>query len=430
MAINGINSYGRMGYYDYQSSINNVRLAQALSRNQRYSKSPVSQISPVKGPLKDSMNFMKTYNSTMSNLMSAANTLRGGNSSSVMNDLTVTSSNEAVATATEKLNVRNAKDITLDVTQLAQAQTNVSAGVKATDAATEDMNFSVGNGIKSVNVNVSAVNEDGSSKTNAQMLREAADQINSGSANVKASIVEKDGTATLKLTGTYTGAANGFQVSGDLGAAKGLDAVQTEAANSIYSVTTNGKTTKYESYSNEISVDSTRIGVSLKSVGKTTISAGVDVNKTVSAVEDLVKAYNSSLKLLNDNYDRGTGVDNQLRNLVRGLGSDKSLEQLGITVNKDATLKLDKDVLAKNLKEQPSLTRDLISGTGGIANTAFNKASSAMAVNSSTLINNDIESAQAEAMNSSYHAFNMYSRNGAYALNNYCALGMMMNYLV
>ena len=93
-------------------------------------------------------------------------------------------------------------------------------------------------------------------------------------------------------------------------------------------------------------------------------------------------------------------------------------------------MKLDKDVLAKNLKEQPSLTRDLISGTGGIANTAFNKASSAMAVNSSTLINNDIESAQAEAMNSSYHAFNMYSRNGAYALNNYCALGMMMNYLV
>lgn len=79
------------------------------------------------------------------------------------------------------------------------------------------MNFSVGNGIKSVNVNVSAVNKDGSSKTNAQMLREARDQINSGSANVKASVVEKDGMTTLELTGTYTGAANSFEVSGDLG---------------------------------------------------------------------------------------------------------------------------------------------------------------------------------------------------------------------
>lgn len=283
----------------------------------------------------------------MSNLMSAANTLRGGNSSSVMNDLTVTSSNEAVATAKEKLTARNVKEMTLDVTRLAQAQTNVSAGVKGSDAAVEDMNFSVGNGIKSVNVNVSAVNKDGSSKTNAQMLREATDQINSGSANVKASVVEKDGMTTLELTGTYTGGANSFEVSGDLGGAKGLDAVQKEAANSIYSVTANGKTTTYESYSNDVSVDSTRIGVTLKSTGKTTIRADVDVDKTVSAVEDLVNAYNSSLKVLNDNYERGTGVDRQLRNLVLGLGSEKSLEKLGITVNKDATLKFDKDVLKK-----------------------------------------------------------------------------------
>lgn len=117
--------------------------------------------------------------------------------------------------------------------------------------------------------------------------------------------------------------------------------------NSIYSVTANGKTTTYESYSNDVSVDSTRIGVTLKSTGKTTIRADVDVDKTVSAVEDLVNAYNSSLKVLNDNYERGTGVDRQLRNLVLGLGSEKSLEKLGITVNKDATLKFDKDVLKK-----------------------------------------------------------------------------------
>lgn len=429
MAINGINSYG-MGYYNYQSSISNIRLAQALSKNQRYMRSAASQVSPVKGPLKESMNFMKTYNTSMSNLMSAANTLRGGNSTSVMNSMAVTSSNEDVASATAKLSVKDAKELTLDVTQLAQAQTNASAGVKASDVATEDMNFSVGNGIKSVNVNVSAVKEDGSSKTNAEMLKEAADQINKGDANVKASVVEKDGTATLKLTGTYTGAANTFEVSGQLGAAKGLDAVETKAANSIYSVTMNGKTTTHESYSNDISVDSTRIGINLKGVGKTTIRADVDADKTASAVGDLVKAYNSSLKLLNDNYERGTGVDRQLRNLVMGLGSDKSLEKLGITVNKDATLNFDKDVLKKNMKENPSLTKDLISGLGGIANTAYNKASSGLAINSSTLINNDIESAQAEAMNSSYHAFNMYSRNGAYALNNYSALGMMMNYLV
>lgn len=429
MAINGINSYG-MGYYDYQSSINNIRLAQALSKNQRYARSSVSAVSPVKGPLKESMNFMKTYNSTMSDLMNAANALKGSNRTSLANDLTVTSSNEDVATASKKLSIRDAKELTVDVTQLAQAQTNVSTGVKASDTAAGDMNFSVGNGVKSVNVSVSAVNEDGSSKTNVQMLREAADQINKGDANVRATIVQKDGKASLELTGTYTGAYNGFQVSGELGAAGGLDTVQTEAADSIYSVTMNGKTTKYESYSNEISVDNTRIGVTLKGVGKTTIRADVDADKTVSAVGNLVDAYNSSLKLLNDNYGRGTGVDRQLRNLVGGIGPEKSLEKLGITVNKDATLKFDKEVLKKNMAKDPSLTKDLISGASGIATRAYGKAVAGMNVKSSTLINNDIESAQAETMNSPYHAFNMYSRNGAHALNNYYALGMMMNYLV
>ena len=422
MAINGINSYG-MGYYNYQSSINNIRLAQALSKNTRYMQSAAS----VNAPLKSSMTFMRQYNSSMSDLMSAANSLKGSNSSGIISNLSVSSSNEAVATATKKFGLSQAKDITLDVTQLAQAQTNVSAGVKGSDAAASDMNFTVGNGIKSVSVNVSALNSDGTSKTNVQMLREAADQINGGSANVRATLVQKDGVASLELTGTYTGAYNGFEVSGELGAAKGLDTVKTEAADSKYSVTIDGKTTKYESYSNDISVDSTRIGVSLKSTGKTTISAGLDFKKTADGISNLVDAYNSSLKLLNDNYDRGTGVDKQLRNLVAGLGSEKSLKELGITVNKDATLKFDKSVLEKNMKKSPSLTRDLISS---VANKAFNKGSAGMRVNSSTLINNDIEAAQADAMSNPYQAFNMYSKTGAYTLNNYYALGMMMNYLV
>ena len=411
MAINGINSYG-MGYYNYQSSINNIRLAQALSKNTRYMQSAASINAPVTGSLKSSMNFMREYNSSMSDLMSAANSLRSSNSSGVMSTLSVSSSNEAVATATKKCGSGQTKDITLDVTQLAQAQTNVSTGVKGSDAATSDMNFTVGNGIKSVDVNVSALNSDGSSKTNAQMLKEAADQINAGSANVRANVVQKDGVASLELTGTYTGAYNGFDVTGELGAAKGLDTVKTEALDSKYSVTIDGKTTQHESYSNDISVDSTRIGVSLKSTGKTTISSGLDFEKTADGISKLVDAYNSSLKLLN---------------LVGGLGSEKSLEKLGITVNKDATLKFDKSVLQKNMKEHPSLTKDLISSA---ANMAYNKGAAGMRVNSSTLINNDIEAAQTDAMNNPYQAFNMYSKTGAYTLNNYYALGMMMNYLV
>lgn len=432
MAINGVNS--RMGYYNYQSSINNFRLSQALSKNQRFMEavSPVSRVSNSyrNSSLTSSMAFIKNYSNSMSDMMSSANALRSVNQSGVMNDLVVSSSDSSVATATEKLPVRNAQQIDVDVKQLAAAQVNVSEGVKASEKAQSDMDFTVGNALNSVNVKVSAANADGTAKTNAQMLKEAADQINSGSSNVKASVVQKDGVASLQLEGKYTGAANSFEVSGNLGAAAGAEAVKTEAANSKYSITTGGKTTQHESYSNDVYADSYRIGIELKGVGKASIKADVDSDKIASALSDLVGSYNSSLKLLNDNYDRGTGVDRQLRNLVAGLGSEESLKQLGITVNKDATLKFDKDVFAKNMKDNPSLTKSLISGPGGIADRAFNKGSSGMNVQSSSLINGDLMGAQADSITNPMNAFGSYSRSGAYAMNNYAAVGMMLNYLV
>lgn len=433
MAINGVNSY--MGYYNYQSSINNFRLSQALANNKRFTQAVSSSYGTSSNSyrntsLTSSMAFVKNYSSSMSDLMGSANALKSTNQRGVMNDYVVSSSDTSVAKAAEKLTVRNAQQMDFDVQQLAAAQVNVSEGVKASDKAESDMDFTVGNAINSVNVKVSAANSDGTAKTNAQMLKEAADQINRGTSNVTASVVQKDGAASLKLEGKYTGEANSFEVSGNLGAAAGADTVKTEAANSKYSVTVNGKTTQHESYSNQVYADSYRIGVELKGVGKTTIKADVDSDKIATALSDLVGSYNSSLKLLNDNYDRGTGVDRQLRNLVAGLGSEQSLKQLGITVNKDATLNFDKDVFAKNMKDNPSLTRSLISGSGGIADRAFSKGSGGMSVNSSSLINNDLMGAQTESITNPLNAFGSYSRSGAYAMNNYAAVGMMLNYLI
>lgn len=433
MAINGVNSY--MGYYNYQSSINNFRLTQALANNPRLNQaaSAVSSMSSRayrNTSLNSSMNFVKSYSGSMSDLMGSANALKSANQSGVMNDMVVTSSNSSVATATENLTVRNAQEMQIDVEQVAKAQMNVSEGVKASAKAESDMNFTVGNAASSVDVKVSALNSDGSSKTNVQMLKEAADQINRGSTNVTASVIQKDGVASLQIEGKYTGASNTFDVSGTLGAAAGADTVATEAANSKYSITKDGKTTQHESYGNDIYMDSTRIGVKIKGVGKTTIKADVDSDKVAGAVEDLVKSYNSSLKLLNDNYDRGSGVDKQLRNLVSGLGSEQSLKQLGITVKKDATLEFDKDTFKKNMDKNPSLTRSIISGPGGIADRAFNKASSGMNMRSSSLIDGDLANSQMESITNPYNAFSSFSRSGAYAMNNYSAVGMMLNYLI
>lgn len=430
MAVNGIYSYG-MNFFNYQSSFNNFRLTQALSTNAKFQSSGLTPSVFNNGSMKSSLSFIKDYSSSMSNLMSAANSLRTSNKSGVMNQLAVSSSDKSVAVASEKFPPRSTKKIQLDVAQVATAQKNTSFGVKSGEAAKSDMNFNIGNSLNAVNVRVSATNANGTAKTNLQMLKDAAEQINRNSKNVTASVIQnKDGTSALSLTGKFTGALSSFSVKGTLGAAEGLDKVEEEAVNAKYSVTTDGKTETYESSSNDISLDFTRIGVELKGTGTTTISAGIDSEKLASSVENLVKSYNSTLKLLNDNYSRGNGVERQLRNFVRGIGTEEAMEKLGITVKKDATLSFDKEVFAENLKKDPKFTMDLISGTNGIANQAFSKAQSAVNSSAGSLINGDLSTAQSEEITNPYNVFSLYSKSGVYNMTNYYATGYMLNYLV
>ena len=429
MWINGINSYGS-GYYNYQAAINNARLVQALSRNPDLNE-VVEKVEPKNSSLSDSFSFVKEYTSSMSSLMQAASELKGASSStSAVNDLTVTSSDTDVATVTERLPVRNYSEYVLDVSQTARAQVNVSDTVTASDTAAEDMDFTVAGSLGTASVQVSSTYDDGTAKTNGTMLREAASQINSQNVGVRASVIEDNGEAYLKLESTHTGEVYGFRAEGQLGAASGADQVQTAALNAEYSVTENGITRNYTSSGNDITIGAGRIGVDLKETGEVTIRSEMDQEKVSSALQDLVSSYNNALKVLNDNYDRGSGVDRQLRSLVRGLGSEQSLAKIGITVNKDATLEFDADVFAESMAREPSLVRDIISGTGGIADTAFNKASGGMNMNSSSLINNDVAEAQYEMMYSPFNVMSMYSRNSAYLHNNFYAVGLMMNYLI
>lgn len=432
MAINGIYSYGSsMNYYNYQAAVNNARLAQALSRNPQLQSAVRPAVSANNSSsLKDSLNFVKEYTSSMSSFMQAAMELKSSNSSGVMNDYAVTSSDTSVAQASERLPVRTQGETTLAVTQLAQAQTNASTAVKASETASSSMDFTVISFSGSARVQVDAAYENGSSKTNVQMLREAARQINDQSIDVRASVVEENGESYLQLESLRTGNLYGFQVSGDLGSAAGADSVQTAGTDAQYSVTSNGTTRDYTSSRNDITLENGRVGVTLNGTGETTIRSDVDPDQVASALENLTERYNNVLTILNDNYGRGSGVDRQLRNFVQGLGSETSLEKLGITVNKDATLNFDADVLAENMKKEPSLVKELITGIGGIANTAFNKSVGGMNMNSSSLINEDIANIQDNYLNNQFQYFGMYSRGNTYLQNNFYAVGLMMNYLI
>lgn len=434
MAVGSVGSY-MSSYLNYASSVNQLRLQQAL-QNYHSTRQAVSPVQRVGSSYKDSsLDFLKDYNTTMTDLMQSANTLRASNTSGAASALTVGSSDSSVAEAEERFSLRSGQDLELTVNQLAKGQMNESTAADAKAKASEGMDFSIvsrnaAGGTSYAYVKVDARKSNGSLRTNREMLEEAASQINSNKyAGVQASVVEKDGKVSLQVTGKKTGEGNTFEVSGNTGAAAGLEETAQKAQNARYTVTQDGRSVNYVSSGNEVSLDMGRIKATLKKEGTTTISQQVDNDKLASAVGDLVKSYNKALEFLGRNTDKGVEVTNQLRNMVRNLSSSQSLEKAGITMNKDGTLSFDREALDKNLKKEPNIVREVISGRNGIAQMAFDRGSSALQVSSSRLLRGEQQrEAQLVADNSSFSFMNSFSKSGAFTMNNYMALGLMMDY--
>lgn len=434
MSVGRISS-SMVSYMNYTSSINQLRLQQAL-QNYHSNRQAVSPVQRVNSSYKDSsLNFLKSYNTTMSDLMQSANTLRESNSSGAANALKLGSSDETVAAAEQRFgDVRPGQELELNITQVAKAQMNESKGVDAFERASLDMDFSIrsesaSGGVSYASVKVDARKNGGGLRTNQEMLEEAASQINRAGSGVEASVFVKDGKASLRITGRNTGEGNTFQVNGNTGIAEGLSETAQASQNAAYSVTQNGTSRNYVSSTNEVSLDMGRVKATLKSEGNAVISAQQDNEKLASAVSDLVKSYNKAVEFLGNNADKGSAVNMQLRNMVRGLGSEQSLQKAGITMNKDGTLSFDKETLAANMKKEPNLVRDVISGRNGIAQAAFDRGSAAMRTNSAQLVQNMRQTEASQAADS-YHFMNTFSKSGAYNLSNYMALGLMMDYFV
>ncbi len=159
------------------------------------------------------------------------------------------------------------------------------------------------------------------------------------------------------------------------------------------------------------------------------LSVQRDSDKIAFAVENLVRSYNSAAELLNQNISRGSGVSSQLQSMKRGLDSVQSLEKAGITMERDGTLRFDRDTLVGNMQKEPDLVRDVISGRNGIAQALYDRGSAGLRMNSARLLENSRLQTEVNAA-SGYNFMNAYSKTGVNSLNNYMALGLMIDYLV
>ncbi len=436
MMISGIGTSSISSIYNYQNSINQLRISQAISKNPEYESlfnkvdSWSQKSSKNSAHRSSSLSFLQDYSAKMGDVMQAANTLKDSNSAGVGKSLSALNSDDTVAGISKNYTLRQKDSFTLNVFQLAAGQKNVSNGVKTMDAAKDDMKFSISSRNGSFDFSINAKKTDGTSKSNLAMLQEAASAINKSGVGLTASVTQtKEGLASLDVTDKETGTGATFEVSGQLGAAEGLQNVNREAVDARYSVTKNGVTTDYTFKSNDVELNYGQLQATLKGIGETEVTVASDPDKMVSAVSGLVDSYNKAAGFLESNTLHGSGVSRQLHSFERSVASDYVMDRLGISVSESGRLVFNEETLKTSLTEEPELTRELISGSHGLAETLYDRAASAMNANSASLINNDLQEMDNSFISNPYEYMNLYNRSGAYTMNNYSAVGLMMDYL-
>ncbi|NBH73019.1 hypothetical protein D3Z51_13475 [Clostridiaceae bacterium] len=436
LRVSGNNYSNYQSMYQTLRSLQASRTASASRMNQGQAVAPVKRVPRIKSgstQYADTLKFVQNYGKGMAEVKLNASKLEAGSPSGVFSGVNIQSSDAEVATVDKTFRPRKGTDIGLEVESLAQAQQNkgqaLDASAQAADGSSMDFEVTSAKG-RSVRVNVSETAADGSRKTNEQMLKEAADQINGSRTGIQASVTKEDGKVSLVLSSEKTGESNSFSVQGQMGAAQGAQDVAAEAQNARYSVTQNGSTVSRSSESNKISLDYGRVEATLTGTGSAQVKAGVDEDQVVSAVKDLASSYNEATDLLKANASRGQGTKAQYDNFRRDIASERTLKAVGISYDKSGKLQVDEKALKKALKDDFEGTKELLGGQFGIADRISQRADSAIATSSGRLVDQDISAGMDRNQESTFSSFRYlsdFSGTGPYSLGNYYTVGLLLN---
>lgn len=271
----------------------------------------------------------------------------------------------------------------IKVTSLAQANSWATAGVadKTTALGTGDLTLTVGG--KSTTITIDSTNN---------TLDGIRDAINAQNSGLTASIVNT-GDATnpyrLSLTSNTTGTASAISTSlangtGTVASLFAAGAMTETAQAKDASLTVNGIAITSQSNTVEGALQGVTLNLSLASVGQTqTMTVARDTDSMKKAITDFVDAYNSlesttdtltaynadstkSGKLLGDNTERI--IENRL---TRALGTDisgstfKHLQDLGISLQSDGSLKVDNTKLDAAVNGDVSALSNFFVGSSG-----------------------------------------------------------------
>ena len=339
-----------------------------------------NQITSQAASANTQLSALGQINAALSALQSAMASISDGSAFSAHS---VTSSDTDVLNATAT-GTAVAGSYKIEVTQLASA-------LKASSGAFTDSSTQIGTGTLTITVGGQAMNlsVDGSHGS----LASIRDAINNASDNpgVSATIVNGTDGAHLVLSGTRTGAANGFTVSssgGDGGLAalnydpaassgNGLSVINA-ASDALYTI--DGLAAN--SAGNSISTAIDGLTLNLSALGTSTVSVANDPSKATSALTNLVNTYNSFVGIYQNltKYDATTktagamigdatlnGINSTLSRIIGGSANGATLSSIGISLQVDGTLKLDNDKLSAALGDGGKQVSDLFGGDNGFS---------------------------------------------------------------
>ncbi|KZC16055.1 MULTISPECIES: flagellar filament capping protein FliD [unclassified Rhodanobacter] len=269
--------------------------------------------------------------------------------------------------------------------------TQLASALKASSGAFASSSAAVGTGTLTIAVGSQSMSLTLDSTNNS--LAAIRDAINGASTNpgVSATIVTGTDGAHLVLSGTRTGAANGFSVSSSGGDGK-LAALKYDPAASSgngLSVVTAAADAKYSidglaasSAGNTVSSAIDGLTLNLVKAGSSTLSVTSDTSKATSALTNLVNTYNGFVGIYQNltRYDATSGtagallgdatlnsINNTLSSIIGGTANGASLSSIGISLQVDGTLKLDSGKLATALGDGGKQVGALFGGTNGFA---------------------------------------------------------------
>jgi len=358
-------------------------------------KQPLTALKTKQSTVESRISALGTLKSALASLQTAAGNLVPGTTQTLaekFSSFTAKSADETVATATAKSGVAATKYTLTNIT-LASAEQ-----VRKTETA---LGIPSGTGSGTLSIKVGSGDSVDVSVNNGASLTDIAKAINSSKAGVTASVINDSTAKHLVITAKESGANNTISITGSTGwegfnfrpssASADTNSWVSQQAATSASVDVNGLTITSQSNTISDAVSGLTINLLKASSAGTTINVTQDNTSSItSALNAFVTAYNtaaSSMKSMGA-YNATTKVAGalqgdavlrsaqaQVSRLVTakyGTGDLQTLSDLGISLQKDGTLKLDSTKLNKAIENDFAAVSEMVSAVGTGFKTGLN----------------------------------------------------------